>query len=116
MLPGQAKDFCASFDPGNALFLGLFTYDNVLYPHGNPLLDVGGLLFTDTVTGAEMNIWGNGFYPPSFYSTYTGLGGGYPLQDNASVFTLSEVPEPPTWPLLAVGLGLIAGRWRRRLV
>ena len=71
MLPGQAKDFCASFDPGNALFLGLFTYDNVLYPHGNPLLDVGGLLFTDTVTGAEMNIWGNGFYPPSFYSTYT---------------------------------------------
>jgi PEP-CTERM motif len=92
---------------------GLFTYDNVLYPHGNPLLDIGGLLFTDTVTSAEINIWGTGPYPPSFYSTYTGLDGGWPLEDTGSVFTLIELPEPPTWPLLALGLGLIAGRWRR---
>ena len=37
---------------------GLFIYNNLLYPRENPLLDVDGLLFRDTVTGAELNIWG----------------------------------------------------------
>jgi hypothetical protein len=92
---------------------GLFIYNNVLYPNGNPLLDIDGLLFTDTITGAELNIWGNGAYPPSFYSTYTGLGGGYPLQDNNSVFTLAGIPEPSTWWLIVTGLGLIVGERRR---
>ena len=102
---------------------GLFIYNNLLYPSGNPLLDVNGLLFTDTVTNAEINIWGNGPYPPTFYSTYTGLNGGYPLADNNSVFTLSSaVPESPTWSLLLIGVALIlagaAGnsqRWSSKL-
>lgn len=97
---------------------GLFNYDNLLFPTGNPLLDSGGLLFSDTVTGAELNIWGTGAFPPSFYSTYTGLNGGWPLQDTQSVFTLTgSIPEPGTWCLLAMGLALTAGfelRNRRR--
>jgi hypothetical protein len=85
---------------------GLFIFNNLLYPSGNPQLDVNGLLFVDTITGAEINIWGNGPYPPTFYSTYTGLNGGYPLADTGSVFTLSS-PELPTWPLLVMGLILL---------
>ena len=96
---------------------GLFIFNNVLYPSGNPQLDVDGLLFIDTITGAEINIWGNGPYPPTFYSTYTGLNGGYPLADTSSVFTLSS-PELPTSALLVMGVTLIIlgqrrGRFRK---
>lgn len=95
--------------------LGAFNYNNLLYPAGNPLLDGLGLLFRNTVTAAELNIWGNGPYPPVPYSTYVGLGSGnYPLADDNSVFTLTLwVPEPATWVML--GAGLCAAWFARRL-
>ena len=94
---------------------GLFIYNNLIYPGGNPLLDVNGLLFRDDVTSAEINVWGNGPFPASYYSTYTGLDGSYPLADTNSVFALSAtVPESSTSLLLVTGLGLIAFGWRRR--
>ncbi len=95
--------------------LGLFIYDNVLYPTEDPYLDVDGLLFEDTAatgpySGAELNIWGNG--PSAYYSTYVGLDGGYPVTDNQSTVEVS--PEPGTLALL--GIGFVAlGAWRSRV-
>jgi hypothetical protein len=85
--------------------LGAFTYDNVLYPAATPKLDTGGLLFRDTITGAELNIWGN---PGGSYSTYVGVAAGnYSLQNNSSAITLAQAPEPGTWMLMVVGLSVM---------
>lgn len=96
--------------------LGAFNYNNLLYPTGNPFLDGLGLLFQDSVTGAELNIWGNGPYPQSPYSTYLGYGpGNYPLANDNSVFNLTvATPEPATWGMLALGLGAAWLARRRR--
>ncbi|HVP00746.1 MAG TPA: PEP-CTERM sorting domain-containing protein [Bryobacteraceae bacterium] len=94
---------------------GAFIYDSVLYPAANPKLDIDGLLFRDTVTGAELNIWGNA---NGTYSTYLGFGpGNYPLQYNSPAgITLGQVPEPGTWFLMLAGLSVLlflrAGRRR----
>jgi hypothetical protein len=89
---------------------GAFNFDNLMFPGGDPLLDgSGGLLFSDTVTGAEINVWSNG-PSPAPYSTWEFLSAsGYFLQDNNSTFDLTEVPEPATWTLLGLSLALMAG-------
>jgi hypothetical protein len=88
----------------------------VLFLSSNPLLDVDGLLFADSL-GAELNIWGNG--AAGSYSTYTGVGGSYPLQDNISSFSIVPIvpavptPEPSALVLLVVGLMALTGwTWR----
>lgn len=84
---------------------GAFVYDSVLYPTATPTLDIDGLLFRDTVTGAEINVWGNAGGP---YSTYVGTAAGnYPLQNNSSTTSMAQAPEPGTWMLMAAGLGLM---------
>jgi hypothetical protein len=86
--------------------LGAFIYNNVLYPTATPQLDIDGLLFRNTVTGAELNIWGN---PDGSYSTYVGTASGnYSLQNNSSTFTMGlATPEPGTWMLMLAGLGIM---------
>jgi hypothetical protein len=85
---------------------GAFIYNNVLYPSAIPKLDVDGLLFRNTVTGTELNIWGN---PDGSYSTYVGVAAGnYSLQNNSSTISLGQAtPEPGTWMLMLAGLGIL---------
>lgn len=94
--------------------LGSFTYDSLLFPGGDPALDNSGLLFLFNGTN-ELNIWGT---EPGVYSTYTsGAPYSYPLQNDATLFTLtqSSTPEPGTMAMLGVGLALAAiGGWRRK--
>jgi hypothetical protein len=92
--------------PGSGVSpLGAFNYDNVLYPAATPKLDIAGLLFRDTVTSAELNIWGNA---GGSYSTYVGVAAGnYSLQNNSSTITLAQAPEPGTWMLMVVGLSVM---------
>ncbi|SRR5712691_1236718 len=89
-----------------------FTFDNVLYPVGTPLLDGNGLLFS--FANHELNIYGNSGAP---YSTWTWNGSVYDLQDNNSVFTLTDppsVPEPASAVfVLTGGLWLWMARKRR---
>jgi hypothetical protein len=92
---------------------GLFLFDNVLLLSSDPVLDVDGLLFADSL-GTELNIWGNG--TPGSYSTYIGAAGSYPLQDTTSTFSIVPTlptPEPSALVLLVVGLLAFTGlAWR----
>ena len=92
---------------------GQFTFDNLLFPAGDPLLDGSGLLFSDTITGDEINVWGNGPSPAPYSTWEWSSSGGYFLQDNNAAFSLTEVPEPATWTMLGVSLIFMAGLSRR---
>ena len=81
--------------------LGLFLYDNQLFPANNPVLDVNGLLFTGN--DHEINIWGDG---PDAYSGYAGMSNGYDYSNSTGSFTLTLVPLPPA---AFAGLGTLAG-------
>jgi MYXO-CTERM domain-containing protein len=92
---------------------GFFIYDNQLFPTLNPTLDVDGLLFTSGPN--EINIWANG--PGSWeyfdFNTVTGA----QFFDTNFQFFLTEIPEPASATLMAlgvVGLAAYGVRSRRR--
>lgn len=117
MFNGDSMNLLAGTDNGAAQTSpnGLFIFDNVLFMSSNPTLDVDGLLFADTF-GKELNIWGNG--TPGSFSTYTGVGGSYPLEDTSSVFSIvpsAAAPEPSALILLVAGLMVAIGlAWRKQ--
>jgi PEP-CTERM motif-containing protein len=92
---------------------GEFFYTNTLYST-QPYLDNYGLGFTtaDTPTG-DWNLYGAGGSPTVYglFSTSTSV-------DEFGTLTVTEVPEPSTWAMMALGfagLSLAAGRRTRRL-
>src|SRR5262245_13589551 len=97
--------------PGTATSsTGYFYYDNQLFPAGNPLILNGGLLFAvDTGTATELNIYSNGPYPATQYTSYLNDGnwdnGEFTLaRIDLELFAASSVPEPITVFLVATGL------------
>jgi hypothetical protein len=96
----------SSFTPGSGND-GVFQWDNVVYTNSTPHLDNGGLLFD--VGNQEINIYN--------------LGGGFPNGDIAAgssnnyggdqgTFNISAVPEPASWAMVLLGVGLIGGGLR----
>jgi hypothetical protein len=85
---------------------GFFLYDDQLAPSANPMLTLGGLLFS--AGGAEINVYSNG---PGAYTYYESNGFNVPVN-----FTLTPVPEPSRLFALSglLGMGLIGLVWRRR--
>jgi hypothetical protein len=80
--------------PGTATSpLGVFNYDNVLFPATNPVMDGQGLLFNNS-SGFEINLWGNSMNNYE-YDDHAATG-GYLHDQTGSPFTLnmSTAPDP----------------------
>lgn len=92
---------------------GYFGFDNALFPGSDPPLDTAGLLFSDTTTGGEFNIFALG----GTFTSVEAAGGAFTLFDDNSTFTLTPLaaPEPGSSQLLVVGfMALAAVLWRRK--
>jgi hypothetical protein len=89
---------------------GYFYYDDQLLPSVNPLLSIGGLMFSISAGSAtELNIWGNS---PGSYQAM--LNNGYSTTGAFSL-TQASIPEPMTLPLVLSGfLGLGFAQFLRR--
>jgi hypothetical protein len=69
----------------------VFIYDNILYPSGNPTLDVDGLLFTGG--GLEVNIWNDGGGVPYSYFAFDTNNFTFPIASSeAAGFVLAATP------------------------
>ena len=85
---------------------GFFTYDNLVFPGSDPLLDVDGLLLA--YNGSEANLWGNA---PGDYEFYAEIG----AQNDGDIFAINFIPEPAS--IAVFGAGMLAvgfASWRRR--
>jgi hypothetical protein len=110
--------------PGNAISHShYFFYDDQLHPGQNPLLTVGGLLFTtNSNTPLEVNIFGNGAsHPYSYYENNgTNTKGTFTLSSAAPTTNPGGVvspllAEPASLTLLGCGIaGLAFIGWQRR--
>ena len=91
---------------------GLFYFDDQLFPGNDPVLSVGGLMFSIALGNAqELNIWG---VDGGRYEAMMNSGGGFSAASFGTA-TLSGVPEPATLPLVVSGImGLGFGQYLRR--
>jgi hypothetical protein len=89
---------------------GFFLYDDLVFPGQNPLMTIGGLLFSiHDGSATELNIWGNGPYPANLYTAYLNNN----VNDNGRM-TMLLIPEPSTLPLTLIACVVIRVRRRRR--
>jgi hypothetical protein len=92
------------------------SYDDLYYPGGSPqtassypfhggFFDIYGLVFT-LEGGDAVNLWSNGDMGRGV--TYgAGVTDGAVLLDKVSGLSVTAVPEPTTWAMLLLGLGMI---------
>jgi hypothetical protein len=94
--------------------LNAFLYNNAVYPtgqnpqygDGGPLLDVYGLLFTDS-NKDELNLWGN---TNGIYTLGSNIGGQTVTVDiSFGGTTIAPVPEPINCALAGFGLIFVGG-------
>lgn len=95
--------------------LELFGFDNVLYPTSSSTLDLYGLVFSDTTSGGELNIFCTPASAttcvPGVYTTADEAGTTFSVLNFSSTFTLTDIstPEPSSLTLLLAGFVALLG-------
>lgn len=89
---------------------GYFIYDNLVFPGTDPLVDHGGLLFTNG-TGGEVNVYTDG---PDNYIHYDNTGFNTRISFNLTLDPPAAVPEPAGIALLSASLAGVALARRKR--
>lgn len=99
-----------------------FSYDNLFYPGGSPqtatdypfsggFLDIYGVVFT-TSSNVAVNFWSNGDLGGLTYGA--GFTDGVDVLDYVGGISASAVPEPASWGMMILGVGVAGGALRRR--
>jgi len=93
-----------------------FTYDDLLFPSSNPILDNAGLLFTIAGLSEPVNLYSTG---SSSYMQSTYIGGGNFPNDFISTpvtLTLVATPEPSALAMCLLGFLVLVLTTSRKLL